>query len=468
MASFSIKKISSNLRPLRMASNWNANGKSQIDLMTQEQCIVVNNEDSIIQYNTKETSHTFSKENPRGLLHRAFSVFLFDSEGRLLLQQRASNKITFPDVWTNTCCSHPLHGTTPNEVDTDDDISKGSVPGVKSAAIRKLKHELGIDSPSLTTNEFKYLTRLHYWAADVITHGPQSSWGEHEIDYILFAQVNVPLTPNPAEVRDTRYVTLPELQAMMSPTSGLLWSPWFRIIADKFLPQWWADLNQTLHSDRHVDLSTIHRFDPTSEHMGGAGGAFEWLGNCDGPFPVKGVSKFDCITSLPASSVTNSTCDSNSDRSASDDGESFEDGERSNEPLTSRCHDTQLSSLLSPSSKAAHVHPSSECRTISSRLWYRLNSFAKRFTMLFWAPLGLLVYSLLYFLGPHLIGETSWNVLPDLDNPNVVHGAHSLIYAIFLIFASTLYSFSLKTVYQAIHFAKSISFPKLGHLPNGN
>ena len=45
----------------------------------------------------------------KGLLHRAFSVFLFNSEGKLLLQQRAAAKITFPLCWTNTCCSHPLH-----------------------------------------------------------------------------------------------------------------------------------------------------------------------------------------------------------------------------------------------------------------------------------------------------------------------------------------------------------------------
>ena len=44
----------------------------------------------------------------QGLLHRAFSVFLFDNQNRLLLQQRADEKITFPGYWTNTCCSHPL------------------------------------------------------------------------------------------------------------------------------------------------------------------------------------------------------------------------------------------------------------------------------------------------------------------------------------------------------------------------
>lgn len=56
----------------------------------------------------------FNAAQPEGILHRAFSVFLFDDRGRLLLQQRASSKITFPDVWTNTCCSHPLHGYSPS------------------------------------------------------------------------------------------------------------------------------------------------------------------------------------------------------------------------------------------------------------------------------------------------------------------------------------------------------------------
>ena len=55
----------------------------------------------------------FNAAQPAGLLHRAFSVFLFNSENKLLLQQRAACKITFPRVWTNTCCSHQLHGYDP-------------------------------------------------------------------------------------------------------------------------------------------------------------------------------------------------------------------------------------------------------------------------------------------------------------------------------------------------------------------
>lgn len=165
----------------------------------------------------------------------------------------------YTGVWTNTCCSHPLIGQHPDEVDVEDAVEDGSVPGVKAAAVRKLHHELGIRPEQLPPGSFKYLTRLHYCAADTDTHGPQSPWGEHEIDYILLAQADVDLHPNPEEVAAVKHVSLPELQQMMDPASGLKWSPWFRIIAHHFLPVWWADLPQTLNTNVHVDTRTIHR-----------------------------------------------------------------------------------------------------------------------------------------------------------------------------------------------------------------
>merc|ERR1712071_732048 len=122
--------------------------------------------------------------------------------------QRASSKITFPNVWTNTCCSHPLHGMEPPEVDTPLDVKNGTVNGAKAAAIRKLGHELGVPSEQVPIEGFKFLTRLHYWAADTVTHGAQSPWGEHEIDYVLFILVDkntLTVRPHPDEVDEVMW-----------------------------------------------------------------------------------------------------------------------------------------------------------------------------------------------------------------------------------------------------------------------
>ena len=110
----------------------------------------------------------------QGLLHRAFSCFLFDSQNRLLLQQRASEKITFPDMWTNTCCSHPLG--VPGE--TGATLAE-SVAGVKRAAQRKLGQELGIPAAQVPLEQFQFLTRIHYKAPS------DGKWGEHESRFFL-------------------------------------------------------------------------------------------------------------------------------------------------------------------------------------------------------------------------------------------------------------------------------------------
>ncbi len=111
---------------------------SQEDFMLKDQCILVDEQDMIVGNANKYNAHRFISATPTGLLHRAFSVFLFNSDNKLLLQRRAAHKITFPSVWTNTCCSHPLYGQTPDEVDVPEDVASGAVPGAKRAAIRKL------------------------------------------------------------------------------------------------------------------------------------------------------------------------------------------------------------------------------------------------------------------------------------------------------------------------------------------
>ena len=225
--------------------------------MSSDMCLEVDERDVVVGSISKREAHSVTETAPKARLHRAFSVFLFDSQNRLLLQQRAASKITFPNVWTNTCCSHPLFRS--EELDSAEHIASGMVPGIKRAAIRKLYDELGIDPSSLNISQFKYLTRVLYFARDEVTYGVENCpWCEHEVDYILFIRADVRLSPNPEEVQAFKYVTWIELEAMMRPASKLLWSPWFRALAERYLQSWWDDLDTTLLSDRFVDRECIH------------------------------------------------------------------------------------------------------------------------------------------------------------------------------------------------------------------
>lgn len=253
----------------RASSTWDAS-QTQEDFMKNDRVILVDARDVVLGSESKENAHKFiaSSKTPTGALHRAFSVFLFDKDNRLLLQQRAASKITFPSVWTNTCCSHQLTGQKPDEMDDEASVASGTCVGAKRAAVRKMKHELGIDAKDVPMDRFKFLTRLHYCAADEFAeHANQPSggtWGEHEMDYILFAKVDVagetlPTAVNGDEIDETKWVSAEELKKMMDTSSGLRWSPWFRIIAEKFLYEWWGDLDAALGTDKYVDVKTIHK-----------------------------------------------------------------------------------------------------------------------------------------------------------------------------------------------------------------
>ena len=152
-------------------------------MMESDMLVTVDHNDVLIDSATgestsKKAAHTFNSDQPRGVLHRAFSFFLFNQDNKMLLTQRASSKITFPGVWTNTCCSHPLHGMTPNEVDPVP-AAYPDFPGIKHAAIRKVKHELGIEPQYVPHDKITFISRFHYWASDKITYGDEAPWGEH-------------------------------------------------------------------------------------------------------------------------------------------------------------------------------------------------------------------------------------------------------------------------------------------------
>ncbi|KAH8680879.1 NUDIX hydrolase domain-like protein [Xylariales sp. PMI_506] len=217
--------------------------EEQIRLM-DEVCIVLDNDDKPIGTASKKLCHLMTNID-KGLLHRAFSVFLFDDQNRLLLQQRATEKITFPDMWTNTCCSHPL--SIPGETGS---TLPESVEGVKRAAQRKLDHELGIKTEQVPFEDFRFLTRIHYKAPS------DGKWGEHEIDYILFIKANVDLNINKNEVQDTKYVTPEELKALFTDPT-LKFTPWFKLICESMLFEWWAHLDSGI--EKYTDEQEIRR-----------------------------------------------------------------------------------------------------------------------------------------------------------------------------------------------------------------
>lgn len=257
-------------------SCWNERGNvvtdygvnmNQEDLMETDMLLAVDMNDNLIPgvHLTKRDGHSFHQDKPRALLHRAFSFFLFNEKGEMLLTKRAASKITFPNVWTNTCCSHPLYGMKPDEVD-DAAQAHPIYPGIKNAVTRKVLHELGIDPTYINHNKIQFISRFHYWAADTITYGKDTPWGEHEIDYILFLQSDstIPVRPNPDEVQDCMYVSIEELRSMLQ-QPGLLWSPWFVGIMDRGGWDWWADLRGAL-AGAYTNNQIIF-FDPPPEHV---------------------------------------------------------------------------------------------------------------------------------------------------------------------------------------------------------
>lgn len=206
----------------------------------------------------------------KGLLHRAFSVFLFNDKNELLLQQRASEKITFPDMWTNTCCSHPLAVSGETGSNLPD-----AIEGVKRAAQRKLEHELGIKKEQVPIEKFHFLTRIHYKAPS------DGKWGEHEstritvwrgldcredldieftdtslVDYILFIKTHVDLNINPNEVQATQYVGADNLKKLFEDPS-LKFTPWFKLICNSMLFEWWESLDSGL--EKYTNEQQIRR-----------------------------------------------------------------------------------------------------------------------------------------------------------------------------------------------------------------
>lgn len=133
-----------------------------------------------------------------GLLHRAFSVFIFDRSGRLLLQQRALSKYHSPGRWSNTCCGHPRPGE-----------------AVGQAAQRRLKEELGLRCEPAEVFSFLYRAEL------------ENGLVEHELDHVFVGVSDDRPQPDPAEVADTRLISRSDLMngIRLNPSDFSAWLP---------------------------------------------------------------------------------------------------------------------------------------------------------------------------------------------------------------------------------------------------
>ncbi|XP_026389109.1 isopentenyl-diphosphate Delta-isomerase I-like [Papaver somniferum] len=215
-------------------------------LMFEDECILVDENDNVVGHDSKYNCHLMEKIESENLLHRAFSVFLFNPKYELLLQQRSATKVTFPLVWTNACCSHPLY--------RESELIEENYLGVRNAAQRKLLDELGIPAEDVPVDEFTPLGRILYKAPS------DGKWGEHELDYLLFIVRDVKMHPNPDEVADVKYVNREELKDLVKKADAgeVKLSPWFRLVVDNFLFKWWDQVEQGTLQEA-VDMKTIHK-----------------------------------------------------------------------------------------------------------------------------------------------------------------------------------------------------------------
>jgi len=162
--------------------------------MLEPQLILVDKANQAIGSAEKQLVHV------QGLLHRAFSLFIFNSRGELLIQQRNSSKYHTPGLWSNTCCSHP----SPNE-DFD------------AAIHRRLMEEMGFDC------QLKEIFHCYY-RLELDNH-----LVEHENNHICIGFFDGEPCPNPAEVDDWRWQNLDDL-ARETVRSAQTFTPWFRLI----------------------------------------------------------------------------------------------------------------------------------------------------------------------------------------------------------------------------------------------
>lgn len=167
--------------------------------MSEEKVILVNERDEPQGLMEKMEAHE------RGILHRAFSVFVINQNNELLLQQRAWHKYHSGGLWTNTCCSHPREGESNVE-----------------AAHRRLEEEMGFDCELQKLTDFIYKAEL------------DKGLTEHEFDHVFVGKWGGDPNINPEEVAAYKWMAVEDVETDMANNPNL-YTEWFKIIYDEFL-----------------------------------------------------------------------------------------------------------------------------------------------------------------------------------------------------------------------------------------
>ncbi|XP_044534887.1 isopentenyl-diphosphate Delta-isomerase 1-like [Gracilinanus agilis] len=211
----------------------------------EEMCIVVDENDLVIGSETKWNCH-LNENIEKGLIHRGFSVLFFNTENKLLLQQRADTKHICPGSFTDSCSSHPLYK--PLEMEETNAL------GIRRAAQRRLQAELGIPLEQVSLDDISFVRRLHYKIK------LNEVYGEHEIGYLLFMRKDVTLNPNSRELKGYCYLTKEEVKELLEKGAKgeVKISDWFKIIAENILFQLWDSLPDIT---QFFDHEKIYRYE---------------------------------------------------------------------------------------------------------------------------------------------------------------------------------------------------------------
>ena len=159
--------------------------------------ILVNEQDIALGNMDKMQAHE------KGLLHRAFSIFIFNKKGDMLLQQRSQAKYHSPCLWTNACCSHPEPGET-----------------TAAAAYRRLKEEMGFNTNLTEAFSFVYKTAF------------ENGLTEYEFDHVFIGSYDSQVIPDEKEVKDYSYTSMNNIRSGLQ-THPHKYTSWFKIAFPK-------------------------------------------------------------------------------------------------------------------------------------------------------------------------------------------------------------------------------------------